>query len=187
MAATRTDLAQAVAGNRFRDDLYQRLKVATVTVPPLRERLEDIPALVEALIADFNQRHRGTVRGLTPRAIAHLASHRWPGNVRELKNTLESAAVMASGEILDVSDLPPFGTAADAFPGANDDLLTIPANATLSDVERILIAEHLRRARTKADAAKSLGMGLRTLYTKIDKFQLADVTRRSSRPRSGRG
>jgi DNA-binding NtrC family response regulator len=72
----------------------------------------------------------------------------------------------------------------DRLPG---DMLSIPATATLSDVERILISEHLRRARTKADAARSLGMGLRTLYTKIDKYQLADISRRNSRTRTGRG
>jgi DNA-binding NtrC family response regulator len=188
IAATRTDLAQAVAGKRFREDLFQRLRVATVVVPPLRERREDIPALAEALIADFNQRNRGSLRGLTPQALERLAAHDWPGNIRELKNVLESAAVMASRDVLDASDLPPLGPSGEAPQGpSSDDTLTIPAMATLSDVERILISEHLRRARTKADAAKSLGMGLRTLYTKIDKFQLADLTRRNGKPRSGRG
>jgi DNA-binding NtrC family response regulator len=85
-------------------------------------------------------------------------------------------------------DLPPLGAPGEAPQGlSSGDTLIIPAMATLSDVERILISEHLRRARTKADAAKSLGMGLRTLYTKIDKLQLADLTRRNGKPRSGRG
>ncbi len=186
IASTERDLDQAVAARRFREDLYDRLKVVTVMVPPLRERREDIPELAKFFLDDFNRRNDGNLRGLSAQALERLVQHDWPGNVRELKHALESAAVMAASDTIGLLDFqeayfkrrePSAGTLAGPGRPLEGDLLTIPATATLSDVERIVIAEHLRRARTKADAARSLGMGLRTLYTKIGKFQLTEVAR----------
>ena len=191
IAASDRNLEQAVAARRFRDDLHDRLKVVTVVVPPLRERRVDIPELASWFVDDFNRRNDGNIRGLSTPALERLQQHDWPGNVRELKNAIESAAVMAASDTIGPMDFQEAhfkrrGAEGLAGPGdrpADGDLLTIPATATMSDVERIVIAEHLRRARTKADAARSLGMGLRTLYTKIGKFQLADVAR-SNRSRN---
>jgi DNA-binding NtrC family response regulator len=180
IASAAQDLERAVAARKFREDLHQRLKVVTLSVPPLRERREDIPELVRWFVEDFNRRHQGNIRGLSPQALERLAQHDWPGNVRDLKNAIECAAVMAASDTIEALDFQEAyfkPRAADPLTGPGADLLTIPANATMSDVERIVIAEHLRRARTKADAARSLGMGLRTLYTKIGKFRLTDVAR----------
>jgi DNA-binding NtrC family response regulator len=187
IAATRSNLEQAVTQRRFRDDLYQRLKGVTLAVPALRDRREDIAPLAQSFLAEFNQRNGGNISGLSPQALERLGEHDWPGNVRELKNTIESAAMLAAGAVIEASDLPDPRPRSEPSLGvatpAGGDLLTIPATATLSEVERLLITEHLRRSRTKADAARSLGMGLRTLYTKIGKFQLTDASRRTH-PRS---
>jgi DNA-binding NtrC family response regulator len=163
-----------VAAGRFRDDLYYRLKVVTLRVPPLRERREDIPLLVRAFVADFNRRNRRDVEGLSAGALARVVAHDWPGNVRELKNAIEGAAVLAGGDVIDVGDLERARASAlesrrvDASP---DGSLSIPANATLREAEHVLIKAHLARAKTKADAARSLGIGLRTLYTKLHEME----------------
>jgi DNA-binding NtrC family response regulator len=181
IAATNRDLEEAVESGRFREDLYYRLKVVTLRVPALRERREDIPALVESFISDFNRRHDGRLRGISPEALAHLTERDWPGNVRELRNTIDSAAIMAAGAIIGVDDLETIQPAITRRPspararprvpeGQTDsagDTISIPALMTLEDAERILIREHLRRAKTKAEAARRLGIGLRTLYTKL--------------------
>ena len=194
IASSERNLEQMVAARRFREDLYDRLKVVTVSMPPLRERREDIPELAAWFLADFNRRNEGQLRGLAPQALERLVQHDWPGNVRELKHALESAAVMAASDTIGLLDFQeaffkrrerPAEPLAGPGRPLEADLLTIPATATLSDVERIVIAEHLKRSRTKADAARSLGMGLRTLYTKIGKFQLAEVAR-SNRSRNER-
>ena len=104
IAATNRNLEEAIAAKRFREDLYYRLKVVTIRVPPLRERREDIPALIDAFIADFNRRNDGKIKGISPEALRRLAEYDWPGNVRELKNAVESAAIMAMGETIGVGD-----------------------------------------------------------------------------------
>jgi DNA-binding NtrC family response regulator len=189
IAATNRNLEEAIAARRFREDLYYRLKVVTIRVPPLRERREDIPALIDAFIADFNRRNDGKIKGISPEALRQIAEHDWPGNVRELKNAVESAAVMATGETVGVADFegvqlsgrssqwvaPSASTAADTIP--------VPAKATLADAERILISEHLGRAKTKTEAARTLGIGLRTLYTKIQQLQLAGLPAKAASAR----
>ena len=189
IAATNRNLEDAIAMKRFREDLYYRLKVVTVHVPPLRERREDIPALIDSFIADFNHRNEGKIKGVAPEALRILSEHDWPGNVRELKNAVESAAVMAIGDTVIVGDLesvrlrmPAVKEPQSAQPsgGQSLDVITIPAKSTLADAERILIEEHLERAKTKAEAAISLGIGLRTLYTKIQELGLRGPIRESS-------
>jgi DNA-binding NtrC family response regulator len=179
IAATNRNLEEAIAAKRFREDLYYRLKVVTIRVPPLRERREDIPALIDAFIADFNRRNDEKIKGMTPEALRRLAEFHWPGNVRELKNAVESAAIMATGETIGLADFESVQfTGAPApriasVPGAPaTETIPVPVRATLADAERILITEHLSRARTKTEAARTLGIGLRTLYTKIQQLQL---------------
>ncbi len=175
IAATNQDLELAIAHGRFRDDLYYRLKVVTLRVPPLREHKEDIPALVDWFVADFNRRHGGRISGLAPGALERLYAHDWPGNVRELKNALDSAAVLARGDSIGPEDLGPLGPAreapagraAEAAPGGAAESLTIPVGSSLADAERALILAAVRRFPTKAEAAQALGIGLRTLYTKL--------------------
>jgi DNA-binding NtrC family response regulator len=189
VAATNRSLEDAIAAGRFREDLYYRLKVVTVVVPPLRERREDIPALIDAFIADFNRRNDGKIKGIAPQALRRLMEHDWPGNVRELKNAIDSAAVMAADETIGPDDLEVVRLdrtwaapraarrtiapeAVDGAPSPASATIAVPASAGLAEVERLLILEHLRRARTKTEAARSLGIGLRTLYTKLRLLQV---------------
>jgi DNA-binding NtrC family response regulator len=185
IAATNRNLEEAIAAGRFREDLYYRLKVVTVVVPPLRQRREDIPALIDSFIADFNRRNGGKIRGISPLALRRLMEHAWPGNVRELKNAVESAAVMTNGDTIGPADFEGVQLRTTAVPAGLGALprlsspagegIVVPANASLSEVERILIADHLRRARTNAEAARRLGIGLRTLYTKIRELRLPNL------------
>jgi DNA-binding NtrC family response regulator len=180
IAATNRNLEEAVASKRFREDLYYRLKVVTIRVPPLRERREDIPALIDAFIADFNRRNDGKITGISPEALRRLSEYPWPGNVRELKNAVESAVIMATGDTIGLADFETVQLAGIDEPrargldsGARElRSISIPAGATLADAERILIGEHLARAKTKNEAARTLGIGLRTLYTKIHELRL---------------
>jgi DNA-binding NtrC family response regulator len=186
IAATNRHLEEAIAAKRFREDLYYRLKVVTIRVPSLRERREDIPALIDAFIADFNHRNEGKIKGISPEALRRLSENEWPGNVRELKNALESAAIMTAGETIGVGDFEalPSTRGPEPSPASNGgppglETIPIPARATLADAERILITEHLGRTKTKAEAARTLGIGLRTLYTKIHQLRLAKAPGRS--------
>jgi DNA-binding NtrC family response regulator len=193
IAATNRDLEAAIASGHFREDLYFRLKVVTILVPSLRERREDIPALIDAFIADFNRRNDGKIKGIAPPALRRLMEYDWPGNVRELKNAIESAAVLATSETIALADLEAVGwnergrtaarkpTAPSPEEGGPPGPLGIPPDATLAEMEALLIRDRLAKARTKAEAARSLGIGLRTLYTKLQALQQA------SRPASGRG
>src|SRR5205814_839676 len=106
LAATHRDLAQLVTQGRFREDLYYRLKVVTLQVPPLRERPEDIPVLARHFLARFAQRFGVTPATVTPELLARLAAHPWPGNVRELENALESAVALSADGTLDLTSLP---------------------------------------------------------------------------------
>ncbi len=107
VAATNRDLKSEIEAGRFRQDLYYRLSVVTIDIPPLRERRDDIPLLVERFRDIFAKEHAKPVTGVTPAAFAALVGYAWPGNVRELKNVLESAVLFASGPRIDVADLPP--------------------------------------------------------------------------------
>jgi DNA-binding NtrC family response regulator len=183
VAATNRNLEEAIAAKRFREDLYYRLKIVTIVVPPLRERREDIPALVESFIADFNRRNDGKIRGIAPQAMRWLTELPWPGNVRELKNAVESAAMLAGSETIGLEEFESTTvarrpTAISARTSATisatvpADAIVVSARATLADVERAVISEHMRRAATKVGAARTLGIGLRTLYSKLKQYRL---------------
>jgi DNA-binding NtrC family response regulator len=182
VAATNRNLEEAIAAKRFREDLYYRLKVVTIVVPPVRERREDIPALVEAFIADFNRRNGGKIRGIEPQAMRWLTELAWPGNVRELKNAVESAAMLATSETLGLEEFEATTalrrpSALPTRPGSPSttvppDSIVVSAKATLADVERAVISEHMKRAATKIAAARTLGIGLRTLYSKAKRYRI---------------
>jgi DNA-binding NtrC family response regulator len=195
IAATNRDLEEAIAAGRFREDLFYRLKVVTLVVPPLRERREDIPALVEAFVADFNRRTDGNVAGVASPALRWLVEAEWPGNVRELRNAVEGACVLATGDVVTLADfdhLPAPASrgprAAARGPGAPrrerpdaadgrtrgdaaarvaEPSIAIPLGCTLAEAERRIVLASLHHHRTRARAAHALGIGLRTLYTKL--------------------
>ncbi len=176
VAATNRDLVEGVRLGKFREDLYYRLKVVTIRVPPLRERTEDIPELIRAFVGDFNRRHGQKIRGVEPVAMKVLLGHPWPGNVRELKNTIDSAAILAGGDRIDAAAIDDI-LAAPAGRSARPDTATrtgdvvIRDGMTLADAERELIVATVRRHPTRSEAARALGIGLRTLFTKLRQYE----------------
>jgi transcriptional regulator with PAS, ATPase and Fis domain len=169
IAATNRDLEKAVADGSFREDLYYRLNVIRVTLPPLRERKEDIPLLVEHFVERLEVELKRHVR-ISPESMAALLSHAWPGNVRELRNVLERGAVVAQGEVVKPTDL---GLA--PTPGREPGKEPGPASgpSTLEDVERRHIAEVLGYSSGNiSQAARVLGIDRVTLYNKMRKYQL---------------
>ncbi|AFE08133.1 sigma-54 dependent DNA-binding response regulator [Corallococcus coralloides DSM 2259] len=167
LAATHRDLPQRVAEGRFREDLYYRLKVVTLLVPPLRSRPEDIAALARHFLARHTERFHMPPVPLMPALLERLTAHAWPGNVRELENTLESAVVLSADGTLDLELLP--GGASAPTPQA-------PANTLrekLDAHERELILEALAASKgQRTEAAKALGIGRATLHDKLRKHGL---------------
>jgi DNA-binding NtrC family response regulator len=180
IAATNRNLPDLIAQGRFREDLYYRLKVVTVVVPPLRERREDIPALIDFFIADFNRRNNGKIKGISPQLLKRFMEHDWRGNVRELKNAVESAAILAQDQTLEDAEYPglaPLPAPSVAPPQAKSAALSepskdirIPLDSTLADAERLIVMTQVDRCTTRREAAQVLGIGLRTLYTKLQQF-----------------
>ena len=168
IAATNRDLAQLMREGRFREDLYYRLNVFPVKLPPLRERREDIPLLAEHFLARAAERHGRAMR-LTPAASACLLSYAWPGNVRELENAIERAAILASGEAITPDDLPPHiasGAGLGPTPG-------LPAQQNLAEIEKAHIVQTLERCGwNHSRAAEALGIGRTTLWRKLKDYGL---------------
>ncbi|OPZ06481.1 MAG: Transcriptional regulatory protein ZraR [candidate division BRC1 bacterium ADurb.BinA364] len=167
VAATNRDLERLVAEGAFREDLYYRLNVVRLELPPLRERKEDIPLLVSAFLKEFREENNRPHLTISPRAMAHLQSHDWPGNVRQLRNVIEGMVVMATSNEIGVRDLPP--DIARFKPGAPN--VTLPIGSTLADAERELIqATLLDSGGNRAKAARILGIGRKTLYRKLEEY-----------------
>jgi len=173
ITATNQNLVELVGNRRFREDLYFRLKVVSIDLPPLRERASDVPLLVEAFVRELAARHGRNVTGVSPDVIRALQSQPWPGNVRELRNVVENMVVTGSHEVLQVSDLPPalqVGGAARATAAAPASL----AGRTAADVEREHIEATLQLVEgNRAKAARMMGIGERTLYRKIKEYGLS--------------
>jgi two-component system, NtrC family, response regulator HydG len=168
IAATNCDLGALVASGEFRDDLYYRLNVGTVVLPPLRERLEDLEALVRHFIVRCNHRLGRGVTAVSSEALALLGRHVWPGNVRELANVIERAIVAATGNVILPLHLPATLRCARVVTPA------APAALTLEAAERDQILKALDAAGGKRiDAAKLLGLSRRTLYRKLDHHGIA--------------
>jgi DNA-binding NtrC family response regulator len=168
LAATNRDVKELIAAGRFREDLYYRLNVITIRVPPLRRRREDIPELAQTLLDGICRDNGLPARRLSDSAVSTLMAYPWPGNVREMKNVLESTAVTHPGPWVEAEDLPETlrGAATDA--GEHR-----PVGTTLSDLQRDLIRRTLlRHAGNRTHAASTLGIGLRTLQRKIRAYGL---------------
>jgi DNA-binding NtrC family response regulator len=173
LAASDQDLAALARGGRFRADLLERLGAVRIAVPPLRERREDIPRLVERFVQEANRTHARRIGGMTHGALDRLATHDWPGNVAELRDQIESMVLAAHGRRrLDLSDLPA-ALRGQSRDGREAALPVLAPGMTVEEAERHLIAATLRHTGGhKPKAAAMLGIGLRTLYRKIREYRL---------------
>ena len=170
IAATNKDLEQAIEDGKFREDLYYRLRGVIIDIPPLRQRKEDIPLLVEAFIRDANRLNKLEVKGITDQTMQFLIEYDWPGNVRELRNCIEGMVVMTKRSSLGMNDLPKY------IRRAGDDKWQVDIHVGMSarDAEKELIAETLKYTNNnKALAAKILNMGLRTLFRKVKEYDIS--------------
>lgn len=168
IAATNTNLEEAVRQKTFREDLYYRLKVITLYLPPLRERREDIPLLIQKFIEEFNHEYNKTVQGIESRAMMLLQNYPWPGNIRELKNCIESLVITSPNEIISVTNLPSY-ILETVYPEPE---IKFKMGTPLDEIERDVIQKTLAYVRgNKTKAAKLLGIGLRTLHRKIKEYE----------------
>jgi DNA-binding NtrC family response regulator len=168
IAATRRDLVAEAEAGPVRPDLLQRLGAVVIHLPPLRDRPEDVPLLVEVFLRELNREHGRKVTGVTRGTLERLMRHPWPGNVRQLRSTLEGMVVFAQGRrALDLSDLPPDLRE----PEPEDSAMRLAVGMTLEESERRLLEATLRQTGfDKPRAASLLGIGLRTLYRKIERY-----------------
>ena len=168
LAATNRDLKKAVAEGSFREDLYYRLNVVNLEMPPLRERGEDIISLAEAFLVDFNRKNRRDLRGFSPEARKRLLAYHWPGNVRELINAVERAVIMAKGPFIEAGDLPL--ALQESAPAGEAGL---HAGLTMREMERALIEKTLlATGGNRTHAADMLGITRKTLQNKIKEYGL---------------
>jgi len=170
IAATNRDLKKMVDEGTFREDLYYRLNVVTIHLPPLRERPDDIPLLVQHFLKELSAENGKTIAGLTPEAMAALAAHTWPGNVRELRNVIERMVVMARGDTLTVRDIPA------ALRDESRPRGGLPAGpVSLDEAEKQLILRALKACDdNRTAAARQLGISRRTLHRKLKEYGLAE-------------
>jgi two-component system, NtrC family, response regulator HydG len=171
VAATNRELRAEVESGRFREDLYYRLNVVTLHVPPLRERTEDIPVLTQHFLQRFGAKNRKPIKGFTPRAMDMLLKHEWPGNVRELENAVERAVILAPGEYVTERELPlNLGVQAESGTEAVD-RRPVPAGERLEEIERLAILATLEQTGgNKSETARLLGITRATLHKKLKKF-----------------
>ena len=171
VAATNRDLGAEVRAGRFRDDLFYRLDVVAVRLPPLRSRREDVPLLAAVFLRRFAEQNKKELGGFTSAALEALESYDWPGNVRELQHAVERAVVLCAGKEVDFPDLPEAVRRAASSPlAAPASALTVPLGTPLEEIERMVIRETLRQTRgDKNLAARLLGVAPRTIYRKLDR------------------
>ncbi len=164
VAATNRDLKAYVDEGKFREDLFYRLNVVDIVLPPLKDRPGDVPLLVSRFLNEFSAANGGRVTGITPAAMKYLEAWRWPGNVRELRNTVEKMVVLSGGGRLDVEDVPEQLRAADRTS-------SLPANGTLGETEKAKILATLKEVGgNRTRAAQLLGISRRTIYRKLDEY-----------------
>ena len=166
IAATNKDLSALVRDGRFREDLYYRLKVVTVEMPPLRDRLEDLPPLAQSFLDEFASMQHRKPPEITPAAMEFLYDYSWPGNVRELRNCIESMVVLDKDGRIDVEDIPRY-----VRQPAHAESPAGVAGVNLEEGEKERIRKALAMCEgNREKAARMLGIGERTLYRKIKRF-----------------
>jgi DNA-binding NtrC family response regulator len=189
IAATNKVPEEAVAGGHLREDLFYRLNVFHIHLPPLRERKEDLPAIATALIGDLNRKHECRVAGLSPGVLDALTAHHWPGNIRELRNVLERAVIIAGEGTVELKHLPAFlqglrkdaSTVTAAAPSAtppppaapedDGESVRFTVGTTVEEAEKGLILRTLEHTRNnKTRAAEILGISLKTLHNKLKEY-----------------
>ncbi len=168
ISATHQDLRRAIAEGRFREDLFYRINVIPIHLPPLRDRCEDIPLLVEHFLTGLQRRTGRTITGMTRQAMDLLMQHRWPGNVRELKSVLEYAAIISDGPVIDIDHLP---SMAQAPPETAPSITAYPSGG--SSEREALIAALLQTAGNQTRAAALLGVTRTTVWNRIRKYDIS--------------
>jgi len=172
LAATNKSPEEAVARGELRNDLYYRLNVFNIHMPPLREHLEDLPDLVNALLADMNEKHGRSVISVSDAVMTAFRGHAWPGNVRELRNTLERAVILCGGSTIEPKQLPPgFGRLVQRIPVQDGQSIQLGVGTTVDEAERLLILKTLESTHNnKTRAAEILGISLKTLHNKLKEY-----------------
>jgi two-component system response regulator HydG len=172
IAATNQEPRTAIQEGRLREDLYYRLTVFTVHLPPLRDRKEDIPLLAQHFIGEFNKKHGTTVEALREDALEMLMTYSWPGNVREFRNVMERALILSKGEWIESFHLPPYLR----NPGTESSTkIVLPLGITAAEAERELILKTLEKTgHNKAEAARQLGLDVKTIRNKLKTYKIED-------------
>ena len=172
LAATNKVPEEAVSKGELRNDLYYRLNVFNIHLPPLREHKEDIPQLVDALLADMTAKHSREVGGVHESVVHMFSNYSWPGNVRELRNTLERAVIVCDGSLIEPRHLPPnFGTAGLRVATSDADGVRLEVGTTVGEAEKMLILKTLAATNNnKTRAAEILGISLKTLHNKLKEY-----------------
>jgi DNA-binding NtrC family response regulator len=171
IAATNVVPSDAVKSGKLREDLFYRLHVFAIELPPLRQRKEDLPLLIQSFISEFNTRNDKRVSAVEPAAMRVLEQYNWPGNVRELRNVVERAVILSSGQFLELKHLPPYVSEVPAPPPPTGGM-ALTAGMTVEEAENRLILLTLDHARgNKTRAAEILGISLKTLHNKLNKMR----------------
>jgi DNA-binding NtrC family response regulator len=178
LAATNKDPEQAVAHGQLRQDLYFRLNVFHIHLPPLRDHREDLPLLVDHLLRDLNLKHGRQVRGINPEVADLFAGYPWPGNVRELRNVLERAIIVCNRDLIGRAHLPADFGRTHVASASQLSALRFPPGTTVADVERELILQTLGATNNKTRAAELLGISLKTLHNKLKEYEASKVENR---------
>ncbi|MBO5729907.1 MAG: sigma-54-dependent Fis family transcriptional regulator [Treponema sp.] len=166
IAATNRNLVEEIAQGRFREDLFYRLNVVHIQVPPLRDRKDDIPLMLNAFLDEFNRENNKSITGFDSRSRSALYKYDWPGNIRQLRNCVESAVVMCSGNEITLEDLPPTVRGA-----AESNVIQVPMGITMAEAEKIIIQQNLASNQgNKSKTADILGIGRKTLHRKLEEY-----------------
>jgi DNA-binding NtrC family response regulator len=162
-----------VRTGKLREDLYYRLYVFTIGLPPLRDRRDDLALLIHTFVEEFNQRDQRSVKAVDPEAMRRMEAFIWPGNVRELRNVIERAVILAKGDLIEVRHLPPLAADRRVGPASPSSVdITLTPGMTVDDAEQKLILATLDAAGgNKTRAAEMLGISLKTLHNKINRMK----------------